>query len=209
LPCADAQPRRTGKLTLSIAATERCDRGPLVLRTTFISRGAASCETTFMAYNWPPLPIVIPWPQSCDHALLLPAPSQGLVPLDNSQQFIGPSLHEAKLRREGVGFVGQDFQIARDTTVVAHVGNTRRILGGSEKQFLLSAKFPRPSSPFARNEIRSCGLRCAAILSPKIKFPSGGKVQLFGTRCISRERLRLGLADVTDSSSGTSAGTVL
>jgi hypothetical protein len=61
--------------------------------------------------------------------------------LDDSQQFIEPCLHNAKLRREGVGFVGQDLQIAGDSTVVAHVGTTRRVLDGSEAQFLLCAEF--------------------------------------------------------------------
>jgi hypothetical protein len=32
--------------------------------------------------------------------------------------------------------------LARDPTRVAHVGKTRRVLGGSEKQFLLCAEFP-------------------------------------------------------------------
>jgi hypothetical protein len=52
-----------------------------------------------------------------------------LVELNQSQQFIEPCPHEAKLRREGVGFVGQDFQIARDSARVARVGKTRRVLG--------------------------------------------------------------------------------
>jgi hypothetical protein len=50
-------------------------------------------------------------------------------------------LSKLELSGECVGFVRQNFQIARDATRVAHVGKTRRVLGGSEKQFLLCAEF--------------------------------------------------------------------
>src|SRR6201984_2330152 len=52
-------------------------------------------------------------------------------------------LREPYFRREGVGFVGQDFQIAGGAAHVAHVGKTRRVLCGLEEQLLLRAEFPR------------------------------------------------------------------
>src|SRR5580658_1133730 len=78
-----------------------------------------------------------------NHLLLLPASSQCLVQLNDGQQFIELCLHQREFRRKGVGFVGQDFQIPRDATVVPQVGKTRGVPGGSEKQFLLSAEFSR------------------------------------------------------------------
>jgi hypothetical protein len=58
---------------------------------------------------------------AAQYSLFLPAASQCLVQLNDSEQFIEPCLHQPKLGRKGVGFVSQDFQISRDATVVAHV----------------------------------------------------------------------------------------
>lgn len=73
---------------------------------------------------------------------LLPPAAQCVIQPDESQQFMEFSLHEAQFRRKGIGFVGQDFEIACDPAVITHVGETRGILCGLEEEVLLRAEIP-------------------------------------------------------------------
>jgi hypothetical protein len=50
-------------------------------------------------------------------------------------------LYKAKLGREGVGFVGQDFEIASDAPAIAQVREARGILRGLEQEFFLRPEF--------------------------------------------------------------------
>src|SRR6266566_4471589 len=73
---------------------------------------------------------------------LLPAASQRFIQLNQSQQLVELGLDKAQFGGEGVGFVGQHFEITGDAARVSHVGKARCILRGLEQKFFLSPKFP-------------------------------------------------------------------
>src|SRR6267154_4363611 len=74
-------------------------------------------------------------------ASLLPAASQCFIQLNQSQQLIELGLYNPKLGREGVGFVGQDFEIASDAPAIAQVREARGVLCGLEQEFFLRPEF--------------------------------------------------------------------
>ena len=77
----------------------------------------------------------------CRSRLLLPAAAEGLVELNEREEFVGLSLRQIKLGGEVVGFVGENLKVARHTTFVTNIGKMRGALGGGGEKFLLLAKF--------------------------------------------------------------------
>lgn len=73
--------------------------------------------------------------------LLLPAAAEGLVELDQREEFVGLGLGEIEFGGEIVGFVGKNFEVAGHSAFVANIGEARSILGGGGEEFLLLAEF--------------------------------------------------------------------
>jgi len=71
------------------------------------------------------------------------SPAERLIQLNQSQQLVELGLDEAQLGGEGVGFVGQNFEITSNAAAVPQMGKARRILRGLEQEFFLNSKFPR------------------------------------------------------------------
>src|SRR6266446_9427249 len=72
--------------------------------------------------------------------LLLPASAEGLIELNESEEFVGLGLSKIELGGEVVGFVGKNFKVAGHSTFVANIGKPRGTLGGRGEKFLLFAK---------------------------------------------------------------------
>ena len=73
--------------------------------------------------------------------LLLPAAAEGLVDLDESEQFVGLGLGKIEFGGEVVGFVGENLEVAGYPAFIANVGKARGIFGGGSEKFLLLPKF--------------------------------------------------------------------
>ena len=61
--------------------------------------------------------------------LLLPATAEGLMELNQSQEFVGLGLGKIEFGGEVVGFVSENFKIAGHSTFIANIGEARGILG--------------------------------------------------------------------------------
>ena len=73
--------------------------------------------------------------------LLLPAAAEGLVDLDESEEFVGLGLGKIEFGGEVVGFVGENLEVAGYSTFIPNVGKARGIFGGGGEKFLLLPKF--------------------------------------------------------------------
>ena len=71
---------------------------------------------------------------------MLPSSAQGLVEFHEGQSFVKLGLYKAQFGGEIVRVVGEDLKIAGNTTAVAHVREARRVLCGSNQEFLLLTK---------------------------------------------------------------------
>jgi hypothetical protein len=69
------------------------------------------------------------WSRDQGPVLLLPATTQGLVELNQSDQFVRLRLRQSQLGGEGIRLVGQHFQVIGGSGLEAHVRESRRILG--------------------------------------------------------------------------------
>src|SRR5580704_18073284 len=73
--------------------------------------------------------------------LLLPAAAEGLVDLDESEEFVGLGLGKIEFGAEIVGFVGENLEVAGYSAFITNVGKARGIFGGGSEKFLLLPKF--------------------------------------------------------------------
>ena len=72
---------------------------------------------------------------------MFPAATEGLIELNESEEFVGLGLSKIEFGGEVVGFVGENFKVAGHSTFRANVGKPRSILGRGGEKFLLFAKF--------------------------------------------------------------------
>src|SRR5216684_7023689 len=75
--------------------------------------------------------------ESRSSVLLLPAAAKGLIDLDQGEEFVEAGLCQAEFGGEVVGFVGEHFEVACGTALVALAGKLRGILSGAGQEFLL------------------------------------------------------------------------
>jgi len=71
----------------------------------------------------------------------LPAAAEGLVDLDESEEFVGLGLSKIEFGGEVVGFVGENLEVAGYSAFIPNVGKARGIFGGGSEKFLLLPKF--------------------------------------------------------------------
>ena len=70
---------------------------------------------------------------------LLPAAAEGGVELDEGEGFVLLRGDESELRVEEVGVVGEDFEVAGGSALIADAGEARGVLRGGDELLLLDA----------------------------------------------------------------------